>query len=85
MRRKRAESAGSFKVVAASVSFVGAILAALFGCVLTTRWLPGGTGHPWLYQLGTILLIIALPLLICGGHYLDLMERDAKKPDSKTS
>jgi hypothetical protein len=79
MRIDKRGSAATWKLIGALSSFTGAVLAGFSGCVLTTSWLPGGSGHPWLYQLGTVLLIITIPLLICGGHCLDLLEGEAKK------
>jgi hypothetical protein len=45
------------------------------GAVLTTSWILNAQAHPTLYTVGLTLLILALPILIMGGHFLDLMDR----------
>ena len=57
------------------VSFIGGVA----GSLLTTTWVLNGQLHPWLRGLGLILLIAAIPILILGGHFLDLAERRRKK------
>ena len=57
------------------MSFIGAAFAGLFGFLLTTSWIVVPSVHPQLRDLGIVFLILALPLLILGGHCLDLMER----------
>jgi len=53
----------------------GGIMAVLIGSLLTVgSWLTGG-GSSYLRTLGTIFLSLTIPLLICGAHGLDLMER----------
>jgi hypothetical protein len=64
--------------VGACVCFIGAIVAVTVGSLLTTAWLLNAQLHPWLRSIGLILLIIALPILILGGHFLDLSENREK-------
>ncbi|HKY30022.1 MAG TPA: hypothetical protein VJM12_18920 [Pyrinomonadaceae bacterium] len=46
-----------------------------FGTLLTTDWLLNAQLHPWLHAVGLTLLILAIPILLLGGHCLDLMDR----------
>jgi hypothetical protein len=55
--------------------FVSAILAFLFGSLLTTEWVLNATIHPLLHALGLALLIVAIPILLLGGHCFDLLEK----------
>jgi K+-transporting ATPase KdpC subunit len=66
---------------AAFACFVGAVLAALVGTLLTTSWVLNGQLHPLWRGFGLILLMAALPILIAGGHCLDLRDRRAKELD----
>lgn len=53
----------------------GGIMAVVIGSLLTAgSWLTGG-GSSYIRTLGTIFLLMTIPLLICGAHCLDLMER----------
>lgn len=52
-----------------------AMFAAAAGSLLTTAWILNEQLHPWLHSLGLILLILAVPVLIAGGHFLDLRDR----------
>jgi hypothetical protein len=66
----------SWQAVGACCCFVGGILAALIGSLLTaTTWLLGATAHPWVRGAGTALLIVTIPLLILAGYCLDWMEQ----------
>lgn len=64
--------------------FAGGIGTALVGSVLTaTAWMLGAQLHPWLHGLGTVLLIVTIPLLIFSGYCLDWAEREPKKRDTR--
>jgi hypothetical protein len=65
----------SWQRVAASASFISAILSLAIGFVFTTNRLVKAPLHPLLHDVGLVLLIIGIPLLILGGHFLDLMDR----------
>ncbi len=55
----------------------GGLLSDLFGLILTgVAWFmtTGATG-PTVHSVGTILLVINIPLLIGGAHCLDLLEK----------
>jgi hypothetical protein len=77
--RKVAGRGFEWDSLAATLSFIGAALAGLFGFVLTTSWIVVPSLHPQLRDLGIIFLIVALPLLILGGHCLDLIDRRRKQ------
>jgi hypothetical protein len=55
----------------------GGIIAALAGSLLTAlTWFTGtGGGGSYARALGTILLFMTIPLLVCGAHCLDLTEK----------
>ena len=44
------------------------------GTLRAGRWTTGGTGGT-VHRVGTVLLVINIPLLIGGAHCLDLIER----------
>jgi hypothetical protein len=59
--------------------FAGGIGAGFVGSVLTSlSWIIGAEVHPWVRGLGTLLLILTIPLLILAGHCLDRFERTTK-------
>jgi hypothetical protein len=66
---------------AAFACFVGSILSLAIGFVFTTNWILNEVRHPLLHAVGITLLIIGIPILILGGHCLDLMEKKNKKSD----
>jgi hypothetical protein len=83
-RAKR--SIWTWKATGAVFGFVGGILAALFGGLLTaSTWILGAEPHPWLQKGGTAFLFATIPLLILVGYCLDWMEREPKKPGAKRS
>ena len=71
----------TWEPVAAFACFAGSILSLALGFVFTTDWILSGVRHPLLHAVGITLLIIGIPILILGGHCLDLMETKNKKPD----
>ena len=64
-----------WQAVAAFTCFLGAVLSLAAGVVLTTRWLLDEASHPRLHAVGLTLLIVAIPILVLGGHFLDLLEK----------
>lgn len=79
MNEKREEPKLSWEPMAAFVCFVGSVISLALGFALTTNWVLNANRHPFLHGVGLTLLIIGIPLLILGGHCLDLMERRVKK------
>jgi high-affinity Fe2+/Pb2+ permease len=69
--------------VAALACFFGAGLSLVIGFVLTTGWILNAQRHPFLHGVGLMLLILGLPILILGGHCLDLNELKAKKANAE--
>lgn len=69
----------TWQPVAAFACFVGAVLSLAIGFVLTTEWVLNAQLHPMLHGIGLTLLILGIPILILGGHCLDLMERKVSK------
>ena len=66
---------GFWEWLAAVACFALGILALAIGFVLTTDRLLDGHLHPSLHALGIVLLIIGLPVIILGGHFMDLGEK----------
>ena len=64
--------------LAAVACFVFAVLAIAIGFVFTTDWLLNAHLHPALHAIGIVLLIIGIPLIILGGHFMDLGEKKNK-------
>jgi len=54
--------------------FIG-VLALAIGFVLTTDRLLDAHLHPSLHTLGIVLLIVGIPVIILGGHFMDLGEK----------
>jgi hypothetical protein len=73
----------TWEPVAALACFVGAGLSLVMGFVLTTGWVVNAQRHPFLHGVGLTLLILGLPILILGGHCLDLNDRKAKKANAE--
>ena len=72
--------------IAATCSFTGGIIAALLGGVLTaSTWVLGAESHPWVRNLGTVLMALTIPLLIFAGCCMDWAERERKKPPVTTA
>lgn len=55
--------------------FAAAVLSLAIGFVLTTGWVLNADIHPVLHSLGLVLLIVGIPMLILGGHFMDRRER----------
>jgi predicted Na+-dependent transporter len=65
---------------AAVASFVVAVVSVAVGFVLTTDWILDAGLHPALHAVGIVLLIIGIPLVILGGHCMDLGDRKHCSP-----
>ena len=64
---------------AACGCFIAAVISLVIGVVLTTRWLLDEQVHPLLHGIGLVLLIIGIPLIILGGHFMDLSEKKSTR------
>jgi hypothetical protein len=70
-----------WEAVGGACCFLGGILAALLGSLLTASgWIVGAELHPWIHGAGTALLIVTIPLILFAGFCLDLAERGQEKP-----
>jgi H+/Cl- antiporter ClcA len=78
MFKIRIERYTQWQATAALLCFVTSVFAGIVGSVLTTSWVLSAQLHPLLHAIGLTLLIIAIPVLLLGGHCLDLMERRQK-------
>ena len=72
-------SSVAWQPVAAAFCFVGSVIALAVGFVLTTGLLVNGQLHPLLHGIGILLLIAGLPILILGGHFMDLREKKRRR------
>ena len=59
--------------MAAFTCFAISALALGVGFLFTTGFILDADRHPMLHVVGLTLLIIGIPLLILGGHFLDLL------------
>jgi len=71
----------TWEPAAAFVCFACSILSLALGFALTTNWLLDAVRHPFLHAAGITLLIIGIPILLLGGHCLDLTDKKNKRPD----
>ena len=82
MNERRAKpNAATWEPAAAFACFAGSILSLALGFAFTTNWLLDAVRHPVLHAVGITLLIIGIPILILGGHCLDLMDKKNKRSD----
>ena len=72
-------SLAKWERVAAFACFASSILSLALGFAFTTDGLLSAARHPFLHAVGCTLLIIGIPILILGGHCLDLMEKKNTK------
>ena len=66
---------GFWEWLGAVACFVVGVVALASGFVLTTDKLLDGHLHSTLHAVGIILLIIGIPVIILGGHFMDLGEK----------
>lgn len=71
----------TWELAAAFACFAGSILSLALGFAFTTEFVLNAVRHPLLHAVGITLLIIGIPILILGGHCLDLMEKKNNKSD----
>ena len=65
----------AWEQLAAIGCFVAAVLSIAMGFVFTTGWLLNAQVHPTLHSVGLVLLIVGIPILVLGGHFMDLREK----------
>lgn len=78
MSERIEREAVAWELAAAITCFMTAVVSLAIGFVLTTHWLLDAQLHPLLYGLGLVLLIAGIPIMILGGHFMDLRERKIK-------
>jgi hypothetical protein len=66
---------GVLEWLAAAGCFVVGVLSLAIGFVLTTDRLLDAHLHPSLHAAGIVLLIIGIPVVVLGGHFMDLGEK----------
>lgn len=64
-----------WRTLAAVGCFVAAVVSIAIGFVLTTGWFMNAELHPLLHGVGLVLLILGIPILVLGGHFMDLRDR----------
>jgi len=70
----------AWELIAAGACFAVAVIAIALGFVFTTHWLLDDHVHPILHTLGLVLLIVGIPIMMVGAHFMDL--QDKKLDDS---
>jgi hypothetical protein len=75
MKRERV----TWEPVAAAACFASSALSIAGGFVFTTGWLLNADLHPLLHGIGLVLLIVGIPMLILGGHFMDLKEKKIQR------
>ena len=84
MSEERVDSdSAEWEALAAIACFAGAGFSLAFGFIFTTRSLLNAQLHPWLHGVGLLFLVIGLPILILGGHFMDLGERKPQHGDRR--
>ena len=76
-----------WELLAAGACFAVAVIALVLGFVFTTHWLLDDHIHPFLHTLGLVLLIIGIPIMMLGAHFMDLNEKklDESRRNRKSS
>ena len=69
----------AWEPLAAAACFVSAVIALAIGFVFTTRLLLDDHLHPLLHGLGIVLLILGIPIMLLGGHFMDLREKKRRQ------
>jgi hypothetical protein len=74
--RRKSEASGWWQV-SAMLGLTGGLLSNLLGLILTSvAWFMSTQGiGPTLHRAGTVLLMMNIPLLIAGAHFMDLVEK----------
>lgn len=83
MNERNKRNSVAWEPVAAGACFLCAVLSLAIGFVLTTGWLLDAQLHPLLHGIGVFLLIVGIPILILGGHFMDLRDRKIQQSRSQ--
>jgi hypothetical protein len=75
----------TWPALGAVLGLAGGAGCVLCGSIITAAtWLTGAAGYgPFLHKLGTILLVLTIPLLLFGGHCLDLIEQQRDREQER--
>ncbi len=65
----------AWELIAAGACFAVAVIAIVLGFVFTTHWLLDDHIHPFLHTFGLVLLVIGIPVMMLGAHFMDLQEK----------
>lgn len=84
MSERIKRSAVVWEPLAAAMCFVSAVIALAIGFVFTTRWLLDDHLHPLLHGVGLVLLVAGIPIMILGGHFMDLRDKKRKRQSHYT-
>jgi len=76
----------AWELIAAGACFAVAVIALVLGFVFTTHWVLDDHIHPVLHTLGLVLLVVGIPIMMLGAHFMDLQERklDDSRKNSKS-
>lgn len=76
-----------WELIAAGACFAVAVIAIVLGFVFTTHSLLDDNIHPVLHMLGLVLLVIGIPIMMLGAHFMDMQERklDESRKESKSA
>ena len=74
----------AWEPLAAGACFAVAVIALAIGFVFTTRWLLDDHLHPLLHLLGLVLLIVGIPMMMLGAHFMDLQDKKHHQPNSSS-
>ena len=75
MSERLQEHPVAWEPLAAGASFAVAVISLVLGFVFTTHWLLDDHLHPLLHALGLVLLIVGIPMMMLGAHFMDLQEK----------
>ena len=84
MTERIKRSAVAWEPLAAATCFVSAVIALAIGFVFTTRWLLDDHLHPLLHGVGLVLLVLGIPIMLLGGHFMDLRDKKRKQQSHYT-
>ena len=87
MSERGQEHLVAWELIAAGACFAVAVIAIVLGFVFTTHALLDDNVHPFLHTLGLILLVVGIPIMMLGAHFMDLQEKklDDSRKESKSA
>ena len=74
----------AWEPLAAGACFVVAVISLAVGFVFTTHWLLDDHLHPLLHTLGLVLLIVGIPIMMLGAHFMDLQDKKLHESNSNS-